>query len=183
LHATHPLPPITLPTNGNAMTKQETGVRDPYERRALLLHLGDVMETVFCLSQCADEYATIEAALRGNDALAGFTLLGFVDGAMPPRDFVRRAAGAFFVWPKGLLDAELNRAMLANTVRHDLFADNARGWDAYVAERRQDVAWFGADLPADAVSAAPAHVTDEAQDAAAGTRYSTWPWPNKSSDA
>jgi hypothetical protein len=36
------------------MTKQQA-VQDPYERRALLLHLGDVLETVFCLSQCADE--------------------------------------------------------------------------------------------------------------------------------
>lgn len=77
------------------MTKQETATQDPYERRALLLHLGDVLESVFCLSQCADEYASIGEAVKGNDALAGFTLLGFVDATMPPRDFIRRASGAF----------------------------------------------------------------------------------------
>ncbi|WP_235024626.1 hypothetical protein [Caballeronia arvi] len=175
-------------------------MQDPYERRALLLHLGDVLETVFCLSQCADDYASIGDAVKGNDALAGFTLLGFVDVKMTPRDFIRRASGAFFVWPKGLLDETLNRPMLANTVKHDLFADNAAGWDAYAAERRKEVPWFGEDLPETAVSAAPAHEAEPsapapvpapapaekrgARAAAKKTsRYATWPWPDKPSDA
>jgi hypothetical protein len=161
------------------MTKQEAGVNDPYERRALLLHLGDVLETVFCLSQCADDYTSIGAAVRGNDALAGFTLLGFIDENMTPRDFIRRASGAFFVWPKALLDAELNRAMLANTVHHDLFDANAKGWAGYVAERRREVAWFGDDVSKVAGASTPVHVTDEAK-AGDTSRYSTWPWPNKS---
>jgi hypothetical protein len=166
------------------MTKHETGVTDPYERRALLLHLGDVMETVFCLSQCADEYATVGAAVRGNDALAGFTLLAFVDANMTPRDFIRRATGAFFVWPKALLDAELNRAMLANTVKHDLFDNNAQGWRGYVDERRNDAAWFAQDLPEHAEHAVPVHVSEQATEhGAAESRYSGWPWPNKSGDA
>ncbi|KMQ72776.1 hypothetical protein BPMI_02735 [Candidatus Burkholderia pumila] len=151
-------------------------MQDPYERRALL-HLGDVMETVFCLSQCADEYASIGAAVRGNDALSGFTLLAFVDEKMPPRDFIRRTSGAFsfFVWPKALLDETLNRAMLANTVRHDLFDGNAKGWNAYVEERRRDVAWFGADVSNETLNAkTPVHVTEEAQKP---SRYATWPWP------
>ncbi|WP_044042754.1 hypothetical protein [Caballeronia insecticola] len=178
------------------MTNQATATQDPYERRALLLHLGDVLETVFCLSQCADEYASIGDAVKGNDALAGFTLLGFVDASMAPRDFIRRASGAFFVWPKALLDETLNRPMLANTVKHDLFADNAKGWNAYAEERRRDVPWFGADLPDVAQSAAPAHEAEshEAKAEAAPdakkpkrkavaeqpSRYATWPWPDKS---
>lgn len=173
------------------MTKQETATQDPYERRALLLHLGDVLETVFCLSQCADEYANIGEAVKGRDALAGFTLLGFTDAKMTPRDFIRRASGAFFVWPKALLDETLNRPMLANTVRHDLFADNAKGWDAYVAERRKDVPWFGEDLPEAAKSAAPAHEAAPQEKKEKGratperaaekpSRYSSWPWPDKS---
>lgn len=129
------------------MTNQAAPIQEPYERRALLLHLGDVLETVFCLSQCADEYASIGDAVRGNDALAGFTLLGFVDARMSPREFIRRASGAFFVWPKALLDESLNRPMLANTVKHDLFEDNPTGWRAYVEERRAEVPWFGEDLP------------------------------------
>jgi hypothetical protein len=161
------------------MTKQDAAVKEPYERRALLLHLGDVLETVFCLSQCADDYASIGAAVRGNDALTGFTLLGFVDENMSPREFIRRATGAFFVWPKALLDAELNRPMLASTVKHDLFDNNSRGWDAYVDERRREVKWFGDALAEAAKKAAPSHVSvsDEAKKS---TRYSTWPWPDKS---
>ncbi|WP_277188488.1 hypothetical protein [Caballeronia sp. BR00000012568055] len=154
------------------MTKQQA-VQDPYERRALLLHLGDVLETVFCLSQCADEYESIGAAVRGNDALASFTLLAFVDANMTPRDFIRRASGAFFVWPKALLDETLNRDMLANTVKHDLFDENAKGWTAYVEERRKDVAWFAEALPE--LKEATAPVEEK-------SRYSTWPWPDKSND-
>jgi hypothetical protein len=161
------------------MTKQQA-VQDPYERRALLLHLGDVLETVFCLSQCADDYDNIGAALRGNDALAGFTLLSFVDANMTPRDFIRRASGAFFVWPKALLDETLNRPMLANTIKHDLFDDNAKGWAAYVEERRKEVAWFGADLPdaENVQAAAPVHAAEKTP----SSRYTTWPWPDKSGD-
>ncbi|MDR5857482.1 hypothetical protein P9239_01495 [Caballeronia sp. LZ062] len=168
------------------MTNQAAPTQEPYERRALLLHLGDVLETVFCLSQCADEYASIGDAVRGNDALADFTLLGFVDASMTPREFIRRASGAFFVWPKALLDASLNRPMLANTVKHDLFDDNAAGWRAYVEERRGEVPWFGEDLPEIAESAAPAHAarvdTSANQDGETQkpSRYLTWPWPNKS---
>ncbi|SAK67294.1 hypothetical protein AWB76_03964 [Caballeronia temeraria] len=168
------------------MTKQQTAMQDPYERRALLLHLGDVLESVFCLSQCADDYASIGDAVKGNEALAGFTLLGFIDEKMTPRDFVRCASGAFFVWPKALLDETLNRPMLANTVKHDLFAENAKGWDAYVDERRKDVPWFGEDLPEVATSAEPAHEAKPApqkQKGKATSRYSTWPWPDKAADA
>ncbi|WP_248322418.1 hypothetical protein [Caballeronia sp. Sq4a] len=174
------------------MTNQAAPIQEPYERRALLLHLGDVLETVFCLSQCADEYASIGDAVRGNDALAGFTLLGFVDARMSPREFIRRASGAFFVWPKALLDESLNRPMLANTVKHDLFEDNPTGWRAYVEERRAEVPWFGEDLPEIAESAAPAHAAREdapkqkSEDAPKQknetqkpSRYLTWPWPNK----
>jgi len=181
----------TLDISEQRMTKQETATQDPYERRALLLHLGDVMESVFCLSQCADEYASIGEAVKGNDALAGFTLLGFIDEKMTPRDFIRRASGAFFVWPKALLDETLNRQLLANTVRHDLFADNAKGWGAYVEERRKDVPWFGEELPETAKSAAPAHEAQaparQKQKSKAASekpsRYSTWPWPDKPGDA
>ncbi|BAO88651.1 hypothetical protein [Caballeronia cordobensis] len=168
------------------MTKQQTAMQDPYERRALLLHLGDVLETVFCLSQCADEYASIGEAVKGNDALAGFTLLGFVDEKMTPRDFIRRASGAFFVWPKGLLDETLNRPMLANMVKHDLFADNATGWQAYRTERQREVPWFGEDLPESAQSAAPAHEAETSAPAAKPgkkSRYATWPWPDKPAGA
>lgn len=73
--------------------------------------------------------------------------------------------------------------MLANTVKHDLFADNAKGWNAYMEERRKEVPWFGEDLPEVATSAAPAHEATPAAEAEKPSRYSTWPWPDKPADA
>jgi hypothetical protein len=154
---------------------------DPYERRALLLHLGDVLEAIFCLSKCADSRTSIGEALQKDDALVSFAILNHVDAAMHPQDFIRRATGAFFVWPKALLDETLNRQLLAHTVQHDLFAGNATGWDAYVSERRKEVPWFGEDLPKVPQAEASADTRDEEeakdkQDGPRPSRYSTWPW-------
>ncbi|EUC20660.1 hypothetical protein PMI06_009922, partial [Burkholderia sp. BT03] len=38
--------------------------------------------------------------------------------------FSARVASAFFLWPKELLESELNRNALASTVQHDLFDGN-----------------------------------------------------------
>jgi hypothetical protein len=179
-------------------------MQDPYERRALLLHLGDVLEAVFCLSKCAAGYASIAEALRREESLAGLRILALVDPKMRPDDFIQRASGAFFVWPKALLEESLNRPMLAHTVQHDLFAGNVKGWEAYVSERKKDVPWFGDDLPkmteasSVAVPEAPqdappkeakaeeakaeAAANHEESSSAREARYSTWPWrPGKPS--
>jgi hypothetical protein len=83
------------------------------------------------------------------------------------------------VWPKALLDETLNRQLLAHTIQHDLFAGNAKGWEAYVSERRQEVPWFGEDLPKvpkEEVEAPPSD-SDAPPDAKdQPSRYSTWPW-------
>ncbi|SAL60138.1 hypothetical protein [Caballeronia telluris] len=157
---------------------------DPYERRALLLHLGDVLEAIFCLSKCADSRASIGDALQKDDALVSFAILSQVDAGMHPQEFVRRATGAFFVWPKALLDETLNRRLLAQTVQHDLFAGNEAGWTAYLSERRKEVPWFGEDLPdvpdsnsADAGETDVAADSESASEGARSSRYSTWPWP------
>ncbi|SIT51143.1 hypothetical protein BN2476_1020002 [Paraburkholderia piptadeniae] len=54
---------------------------------------------------------------------------------------------AFFLWPKELLETDLNRKVLASTVQHDLFDGNRDGWKAYVAYMRKKVSWFGTGLP------------------------------------
>jgi hypothetical protein len=174
-----------------AMKQPEAAMDDPYERRALLLHLGDVLEAIYCLMKCADSRASIGEALEQDDSLVSFSILGHADASMHPAEFIRRATGAFFVWPKSLLDETLNRQLLAHTVQHDLFAGNAAGWEAYVSERRKEVPWFGADLPqvpeqeADAApEAAPSEADAPLEEAqpdpqpsdAAPSRYSTWPW-------
>jgi hypothetical protein len=75
-----------------------------------------------------------------------FSILRMVDAEMTPYDFARRAASAFFLWPKALLEEDLNRPLLANLVRHDLFSGHQSGWDSYVVERRELVQWFGEGL-------------------------------------
>jgi hypothetical protein len=164
------------------MNQSEAAMDDPYERRALLLHLGDVLEAIFCLTKCADSRASIGEALQKDDSLASFAILAQIDGAMHPQDFIRRATGAFFMWPKALLDETLNRQMLAHTVQHDLFAGNEAGWTAYVNERRTEVPWFGEDLPKvpdsnGGNSNDAAGPDSEAAEEAKPRRYSTWPWP------
>ncbi|MFP3646406.1 hypothetical protein [Paraburkholderia sp. SIMBA_054] len=114
------------------------------ERRALLLHLGDVIEAIACVMKCAHRYNTFGEAVRQEESLMTFSILQEVEPEMTPLEFVTRAAGAYFLWPKGLLDVSLNRRSLAHLVEHDLFADNEPGWRAYVEHLHADVPWGAA---------------------------------------
>lgn len=119
---------------------------DSFERRALLLHLGDVLEAIACVMKWANRFNTAGEAVGQEESLMSFSILRMVEAAMTPYDFARRAASAFFLWPKALLDDEIKRLLLANLVQHDLFSGHQSGWDSYVAERRQAVPWFGEGL-------------------------------------
>lgn len=145
-------------------------MKDAYERRALLLHLGDVLEGISCLSRSGSQYSTLGEALAAEDSLVSFTWLGFIDANIAPRQLAGQAAAAFFLWPKSLLDEKLNRPLFASTVQHDLFAGNPSGWERYVAERKKDVAWF-----AEGVQGPSA----EEPDTARTTGLTRWPWPEK----
>ena len=145
-------------------------MKDAYERRALLLHLGDVLEAISCLSRSGSQYATLGEALAAEDSLVSFTWLGFIDANTAPRQVAEQAAAAFFLWPKSLLDETLNRPLLASTVQHDLFAGNPGGWEAYVAERKKDVSWFAEGVQGPAA---------EEPDASITSGLSRWPWPEK----
>jgi hypothetical protein len=148
-------------------------MNDAYERRALLLHLGDVLEALSCLSSCvsrgAQRYATLGDALAGEDSLVSFSTLSFLDSELSPQQVIERATAAFFIWPKSLLDEELNRSLLASTVQHDLFAGNLRGWSAYIDERRKDVPWFAEGLQDPPADGEPQHASQ--------SRFSRWPYP------
>jgi hypothetical protein len=122
-------------------------MEDPYARRALLLHLGDVLEAIHGVLQTGTHYRTIQQAIDHDDALVAIPLLGCVAPDMTPHQFAQRAASAFLMWPKQLLEPTLNRKALASTVQHDLFADNQFGWDAYSGTLHAEVPWFGLDLP------------------------------------
>lgn len=122
------------------------GAADRWQRKALLLHVGDVLEAVSCLTKCGENYHTVGEAAAREESLASFTLLRQVDPEMTPAEFVKSATSAFFLWPTQLLKPELNRKAIGHLAQHDLFSGNRAGWDAYVEERRQAVPWFGAGL-------------------------------------
>jgi hypothetical protein len=119
---------------------------DGIERRALLLHLGDVLEACACVMKCAPRFNTVGEAVAQEESLMSFAILRMVDPEMTPYEFAKRAASAFFLWPKALLEEGLNHPLLANLVQHDLFIGHQSGWDSYVSELRQHVSWFGEGL-------------------------------------
>src|SRR6195952_4849845 len=121
-------------------------IDDGMERRALLLHLGDILEAISCVMKCGHRYNTVGEAYAQEETLASFAFLRQVDAEMTPHDFAKRAASAFFLWPKELLDEELNRKVLAHVVQHDLFSGHQTGWDKYAADLRASVPWFGDNL-------------------------------------
>ena len=122
-------------------------MNDAFERRALLLHLGEVLDVVNRLLKCGDGHTTVRELAAAHDSLEGFPLLEQVSARMTAAQFVQRVTDAFFAWPRELLEPELNRKRLASTVRGSLFAENADGWRAYVAALRSEVRWFGVGLP------------------------------------
>lgn len=118
---------------------------DGFERRALLLHLGTVLESIACVAKCGERFPKIAEAAKEKEELADFSFLQDLSD-LSPGEYVQRAAGAYFLWPKLLLEDELNRAALANLVQNDLFAGNQVGWDKFVADLRKEVPWFGEGL-------------------------------------
>lgn len=119
---------------------------DGRQRKALLLHLGDVLEAISCVAKCGDHYHTVGEAAAQEESLATFALLRQVDAELTPVEFVNAGTSAFFLWPVLLLEPELNRKAIAHLVQHDLFCGNRAGWDAYVDEMRHAVPWFGSGL-------------------------------------
>ncbi|MGU7774724.1 hypothetical protein ACV229_31695 [Burkholderia sp. MR1-5-21] len=180
-------------------------MKDAFERRALLLHLGDVLEAIERLSAGGEgERKTLHQLIAANEALASLPLLQQVSQQMTLHEFVQRASAAFSTWPRALLEPELNREHLASMVQRNLFAGNPAGWRAYVRGFKPEVAWFGDGLPAgdtdaesradtydaveeDARADEPAVVGDVERDEAStmyeresvesgGPFYPSWPW-------
>ena len=59
--------------------------QDAVERRALLLHFGDVVESIGCVMKCAARYNTIGEAAAQEEALMGFGEQGDVQDLAAPR--------------------------------------------------------------------------------------------------
>ncbi len=163
---------------------------DRFDRRELLLHLGNILEALSCVTKTGWPDAPVAQLAKEEASLQEFEFLQVLAPKMTVAEFAERATSAFFLWPKELLEAELNRNALASTVQHDLFAGNPAGWQAYIGHLQKKVAWFGSELPAmrDDDSAGPAYdLTEEASPTEASTGASGhvsagpaskagWPW-------
>lgn len=100
---------------------EHTPIDDRFDRRELLLHLGDILEALNCLVRTNKVDATVAQLMREEDSLQEFEFLRALEPDMTVTEFGAGIASAFFLWPKALLEAELNHNVLASTVQHDLF--------------------------------------------------------------
>jgi hypothetical protein len=62
----------------------------------LLLHLGDVLELISCLTKCGEHYHTVGEAAAQKESLATFPLLQHVDPEMTPAELVKAATSVSF---------------------------------------------------------------------------------------
>ncbi|WP_043285454.1 hypothetical protein [Paraburkholderia oxyphila] len=122
-------------------------MKDAFERRALLLHLGRALQLVARILETRPTAQTVGQLVALHPILEGEPLLAHVRPSLRVEDFVAQALQAFCAWPRWLLDDELDRAGFAASVRERLFEQNASGWRAYAASLRAEVAWFGLEQP------------------------------------
>ncbi|CAB3787217.1 hypothetical protein LMG28614_02450 [Paraburkholderia ultramafica] len=169
---------------------------DRFDRRELLLHLGDMLEALNCLARTGRPDGLVGQLATQQESLQDFEFLRALAPKVTVAEFSARVASAFFLWPKELLETELNRNALASTVQHDLFDGDPDGWNAYVAHVQKKVRWFGTGLPEmkkDAL-AGPAHdAAEEASPVEASVEAAPpaewdapdekkgWPWPQPGS--
>jgi hypothetical protein len=171
---------------------RHTAMDDRFDRRELLLHLGDILAALNCLSGTNEPDASVAHLVQKHASLRDFAFLTALAPKMTVAEFSTRAARSFFPWPTELLEAELNRDALASTVQQNLFDGNPDGWNAYIGYVQKKIKWFGTGLsnsnkdalaepshdaanavgsveaPVMAVPAAEAEVPNEKRG---------WPWP------
>ncbi|MFM0209733.1 hypothetical protein PQQ96_20215 [Paraburkholderia sediminicola] len=169
---------------------------DRFDRRELLLHLGDMLEALNCLARKSTPIALVAHLMQEEESLQRFAFLRALAPKMTVTELTQRIAGAFSPWPKALLEAELNRDALASSVQRNLFDGNPDGWKAYATHVQRTVKGFGTGLPemkAEAL-AKPAHnAAKDATPAAAPVAATLpaasdapiekkgWPWPEPKS--
>ncbi|MCP3716603.1 hypothetical protein [Paraburkholderia sp. CNPSo 3281] len=150
---------------------------DRFDRRELLLHLGDVLEAMRNVG-ATQPFSPVAHLAAREPSLQALPFLQQMSPRMRARDFLERAASAYASWPRALLETELDRIELASTVQRELFADDPQGWASYAAYVRQKVSWFGLEL--DETAHVSTRVNDR-DDENGGTSQSSamrtgWPW-------
>jgi hypothetical protein len=118
-------------------------MKDAFERRALLLHLGRTLQLLARILETRSTAATVGELIALNPLLEDEPLLEHVRPSLPVGDFIAQALQAFRCWPERLLDEKLDHDTFATSVRDHLFDLNLSGWHAYAADLRAEVAWFG----------------------------------------
>ncbi|MEI6001885.1 hypothetical protein H3V53_33485 [Paraburkholderia bengalensis] len=180
-------------------------MKDAFERRALLLHLGDALHAIEAALAADVQRHTLRDLLNVHGNLAAQAWLAAVAPDMTAAEFAKRASASFAGWPALLLAEHVDYTRLALDVRDRLFADDPAGWRAYADAIRREVEWFGDALPAaneraqaseegsdEADSATPEAADIERADESVATRresvesgesgddkgrlYPSWPW-------
>ncbi len=123
-------------------------MNDGYERRALLLQLGSVLQTISRVVERERDDETIAELIAASPILADVALIEYVWAHMTVREFADAALHAFCLWPQLLLEDTLDHDALAAPVREHLFAGNPGGWLGYAASLRAEVPWFGEQVAA-----------------------------------
>ena len=122
-------------------------MKDAFERRALLLHLGDALQTLSTALAADAKHHTVHHLLNAHPELAGHAWLAAVSPKMKAAEFANRASASFAEWPALLLEEQVDYTRLALTVRDHLFSDDRTGWRTYVDAMKREVEWFGDALP------------------------------------
>ncbi|RKR36850.1 hypothetical protein [Paraburkholderia sp. BL17N1] len=165
---------------------------DRFDRRELLLHLGDILAALNCLNDANEPGAAVAHLVQKHASLQDFAFLKALAPTMTVAEFSTHVGRSFFLWPSELLAAELNRDALASAVQRNLFDGNPEGWNAYAGYLRKKVNWFGTglsnhskDAPAEPLRDvpnevgpvdAPAKVVPAAEVNARDEKRG-WPWP------
>lgn len=127
-------------------------MKDAYERRALLLQLGDVLKMLDYIKAHVHNAQTVGDLVRNYEALANVPLLGNIAQTMTVSELEYRTLRAFCRWPQLLLDEPLDHGALAAPVRELLFDENPFGWESWTESLASEVPWFGTAAAAPALT-------------------------------
>jgi hypothetical protein len=156
---------------------------DRFDRRELLLHLGDMLDIANRLTKANAPDAPVKAAASKDQTLRAHAFLQTLAPTMTVAGFAGAVLATFAAWPEVLLAAEMDSNALALAVQRNLFDNNADGWDAYLAHVRQKVEGFGAGVARAPIGATANRTSAAGQAPALNTTREQagekrgWPWP------
>jgi len=133
---------------------------DQFDRRELLLHLGDMLKALSCLAKTGRPDAPVTKLAKQNESLQDFEFLHALTPNMTVGAFGARVVSAFPLVAKGTARVRAQPQCVASTVQHDLFDGNPDGWKEYVVHVRKEreVVWDRASRnDTGRPSAAPEH--------------------------